>query len=547
MQNLAYDWHSIIQTVGVRRHPLFERLEAGEFDAIVGHFRNGCSPCDTLADYLLFGAAAILGRHREAAESALGYHTRLNVKTKAVALFFWAQEAVAHMQYQTAEGFVRPLIESYPRDPELNAIMASCCFYCQDLGRGRPFLEAGLRSAPAHIGLNSLLCRYCLNEGDMADAEQAARQLLVLDPMDPTAFNILSRIAPETIEDRLLERFEHRALEGGLGPVSSAGLLFDIGRVQDARGNYARAFDAVEQANRLMRSIPQIAGHGFDAGREFDNFNVKRHLLKALQPLKQTGSVTPVFIVGLPRTGSTLLDQALAAHPAAVSMGESDSIPGFVREAETLLKQGKTAEAQARMPEWRDRFFERALTHGPGHESVGGPGAGQAGSGIHFVIDKMLGNSRHLGFVQKLFPNAKFLHSRRNMMDVGLSIYFSPLLRTNVYATDLGSIADFIAVDERIIQAWAEDGIAVLPVAYEDMVDDMESTLRQVFSHVGMDWHPDCLNFHGKKRAVHTYSAHQVRKAIYQSSKGRWQNYASQLAPFQAALQSKGLPADYIG
>ncbi len=547
MQNLAYDWHSIIHAAAVRQHPLFSQLEAGDFDRVVDHFRGGKTPYDKLADYLLYGAAAILGRHQEAAQSALGYHERLNTKTKAVALFFWAQEAVAHLQYQTAEGFLKPLIECYPKDPELNAIAANCCFYTENLARGRPYMEAGLESAPGHIGLNSLLCRYHLNEGGMEAAEQAAWNLLKLDPVNPTAFNILSRIVPEQIEDRLIERFEHRALEGGLGPINSASLLFDTGRVQDARGDYMRAFSNVEHANRLMRSIPQVVGAGFDEDREIESFCISRRLFDALKPIAETGSITPIFIVGLPRTGSTLLDQALAAHPEVVSLGENDSIPAFVQEAEKLLKQGKTAEVQARMPEWRDRFFARALANSPDQPDSGQSKPGQSKPGVNFVVDKMLGNSRHLGFLQALFPTAKFLHCRRNMMDVGLSIYFSPLLRTNVYATDLNSIADFIAVDEQVIRTWTENGIAVQPVAYEDMVDDMEGTLRRVFTHVGLDWDPDCLDFHRKKRAVHTYSAHQVRKAIYKSSKGRWQNYAGQLAPFQAALQSKGVAADHTG
>lgn len=541
MQNVAYDWHSIIQTVAVRQHPLYGQLEAGDFNAIVSYFSGGKTPYTSLADYLLFGAAAILGRHGHAAQAALKYHGRLNAKTKAASLFFWAEEASAHLQYQTAEGLIKPLLQNHSADPELNFVAASCCFNSHALPKGRTYLEEGLKAAPQHVGLTSLLCRYQLNEGNMQASEKTARHLLALDPLNPAAFNILSKTVPEGIEHRLVERFEHCALEGGLGPINSAGLLFDIGRVRDAQADFARAFRAVEQANRLMRSVPQVAGVTFDEKTEIEAFTNRRNLLSVLQPLDYSGGITPIFIIGLPRTGSTLLDQALAAHPGVASMGENDSIPTLAHEAEVLLVQGKVAEAQARMPEWRRRFVKRALA-----QNLNSQLPGTAKSGTEFVVDKTLGNSRYMGFVRALFPSARFLHCRRNIMDVGLSIYFSPLHRTNVYATGLNSIADYIAADTQIIKSWSDSDMTLYPVAYEDMVDDMEGTLRGVFNHVGLSWDPDCLTAHRKKRAVHTYSAHQVRKALYKSSKGRWQNYVRQLAPFQAALESKGLAVDQI-
>ena len=536
MRNQAYDWSGILNEVDVRRHPLFAQLETADFDRVVRHYLDDADPYRTLADYMLFGAAAVLGRDRQASEAILTYHGRLNAKTKAVTLVFWAEEAIAHQQYSTAEGFIAPLLAAYSNDPHLNALMATCSFYQQNLQKGWSYLKAGLESDPQHLTLLSLLCRYHLGEGDLQAAKASAKRLLASDPLNQIAFNILSRIGPADVDDNLLQRFEHRALEGTDGPTNSAAMFFDVGRIYDARGLYEKAFDAVARANEQMKSIPQVAGRRFSAEQEYQKFVDNCGLYDQLTPNEDATAFTPVFIVGLPRTGSTLLDQALSAHPEGVSLGEDDIIPTIAQEAEDLLRAGKTADAQALIPEWQRRFFERATSEfskKKGEEPVNRP--------LKFVVDKMLGNSRHLGLISKLFPHAVYLNSRRNAMDVGLSIFFSPLHRANLYATDLEAIGDFIVLEERLMAFWEKHGFDVLPVDYEGMVDATEQTLRQVMRHAGISWHENCLDFHQHKRTVHTYSAHQVRKSIYRSSKGRWQNYSAQMAPLRAALQTNNL------
>lgn len=533
MQSQAFDWNTILSDVGVRRHPIYSQLEQADFSGVIRQFDHRFDRYGTLANYLIFGAAAVLGRDQQASADALTYHGRLNTKTKAVTLYFWAEEAVAHQQYQTAEGFVAPLLEAYPSDPFLNALMATCCFYSQELPRGWPYLEQGLANAPKHKGLNSLLCRFLLGDGDLQAAEDAAWKLLSIDPIDPVAFNTLSRVAPENIDDRLLERFELRALDGAVGAVTSAGILFDLGRIYEARGNYERAFDAVTRANSRMKAIPQTAGQMFDARHEYEQFETRTTLFDKLEPCRLPTGLTPVFIIGLPRTGSTLLDQALSAHPATIGLGEDDIIPRIANEAEALLVANRVTDAQRRMRQWKSQFVDHAIAKAGEQKQ-----SGAKGQRLRFVVDKMLGNSRHLGFLAKLFPEAVFINSCRHDMDVGLSIYFSPLHRANSYATDLGSIGEFILLENRIIAHWQRRGLRVLPVVYERLVDNFEQTLRQTMKQIGMNWHDDCLQFHRQKRPVYTYSAHQVRQKVYRKSKERWLHYRAQLAPLQAVLEN---------
>jgi len=529
VEHLAFDWHKIITGIGVRQHSRYILLDSGSFEGLLEPFHQKHEdPFARLDTYLLYGAAAILGRNKMHTEQALAYQAKLNEKTKAISLFFWAQEAAAQLQHRTAIGLLKPLTTLFPHDPELNSLMAVCYQQIQDLHSGWAFIKEGLRHTPHHAGLNASLCQYHMAEGNLTETEATARYLLTLDANNVTAFNLLSRTKPDRIDATLLAHFTRLAESGACGPVNSAGLMFDLGRIYDSRHDYTRAFNAIETANRLMQNVPQSAKTGFDEKAEFAQYEMRRDLLNQLPQQEINAAIKPVFIVGLPRTGSTLLDQALASHPDVASLGETPFIPNIALEAETLIAAGQIAEASARMKTWRDSYLAQATS--------ANPGAG-------FIIDKTLGNSRHIGFLKKLFPNAKFLHVRRDFMDTGLSIYFAPLLRTNTYATDLAAIAGFIALDESIIKSWASLGYGALDVHYEDMVNAFEKTMRQVCTYIGLGWHNDCLNFHEKKRIVHTYSAHQVRRGIYKSSKGRWQNYANQLAPFQAALRKKGIAA----
>lgn len=542
VQDQAFDWNTILGDVGVRHHPFYGQLEQADFSGVISRLQQGPGPYHTLANYLIYGAAAVLGREQQASCEALAYHGRLNTKTKAVSLYFWAEEAIAHQQYQTAEGLIVPLLEAYPKDPFLNAMMATCCFYSQDLTRGWPYLNRGLESAPRHKALNSLLCRYLLGDGDLAIAARAASTLLEIEPNDPVAFNTLSRVAPDDVDASLLERFEARALDHTLGPVTCAGIFFDLGRIYEARQNYDRAFDAVSRANDCMKTIPAMAGQIFDADQEYEKFEQRSALFDKLEPCALPTGLTPVFIIGLPRTGSTLLDQALSAHPATIGLGEDEIIPRIVQEAEDLLTAGKVTDAQRRLRVWKARFADHARQKA-GDLNLAADLNGETAreKPVRFVVDKMLGNSRHLGFLAKLFPEAVFLNSCRDVMDVGLSIFFSPLHRANIYATNLGTIGDYIALEARVMDFWAQRGLFPRPVHYESLVDAFEPTLRSVMDHIGMEWHQDCLRFHRLKRPVYTYSAHQVRRKIYRQSVGRWRHYENQLKPLADALVSGGI------
>jgi hypothetical protein len=237
----------------------------------------------------------------------------------------------------------------------------------------------------------------------------------------------------------------------------------------------------------------------------------------------------PVFIFGLPRSGTTLIEQILASHPQVHGAGELmlarqdfEAIPGLLdRDGEPSIAciGDLTAEAVRRLADRHDR---RLL------ELNGGEAAR--------IADKMPDNYLHLGLITTLFPNATLIYCRRDSRDIAVSCWLTGF-RSVRWTNTPEHVASRFHQHERLMNHWRK----VLPapihqVDYEGTVADLEGTARRIVAVCGLDWHPACLNFHRTLRPVRTASFAQVRQPVYSSSVGRWKNYQSELADLFAAL-----------
>jgi hypothetical protein len=236
----------------------------------------------------------------------------------------------------------------------------------------------------------------------------------------------------------------------------------------------------------------------------------------------------PVFIVGLPRSGTTLIEQILASHSQFHGAGELtlarqdfQAIPELLgrEEAPVACVAGLTSEVVRSLAEWHDEQL-RALDGGRAAR----------------IGDKMPDNYIHLGLLAMLFPNAVFFHCRRDPRDVAVSCWMTGF-RSVRWTNDARHIAARMHQYERLMNHWR----AVLPaviheVDYEQTVDDLEGVARRLLAACGLDWEPACLDFHRTKRPVRTASFNQVRQPVYRGSVGRWKNYETELADLFAAL-----------
>ena len=369
--------------------------------------------------------------------------------------------------------------------------------------------------------------------GDFAAAETCFRAALASETLPSLALARLAMLLRGALPDADLELIERRLAGSDPSDPTRVNLLFGLAGVWDARRCYPQAAGCAREANRLA---------GVQSDRRNRSYHPDEHehlvsgLIASLDPaffsrLSDGGLETrrPVFIFGMARSGTTLIEQILASHPQVHGAGELmlarqdfEAIPGLLdRDGEPPIAciSDLTAEAVRRLAE---RHLSQLL------DLDGGEAAR--------IADKMPDNYLHLGLITTLFPNATLIYCRRDFRDIAVSCWLTGF-RTVRWTNTPEHIASRVEQHERLMNHWRK----VLPaqihqVDYEGTVADFEGTARRIVAACGLDWHPACLDFHRNLRPVRTASFAQVRQPVYPSSVGRWKNYQSELADLFAAL-----------
>jgi tetratricopeptide (TPR) repeat protein len=238
-------------------------------------------------------------------------------------------------------------------------------------------------------------------------------------------------------------------------------------------------------------------------------------------------STLPIFIIGMPRSGTTLIEQILSSHPQVTGAGELSALRLAIDELgsfpDCLVALDSAADAESRLRRRGDAYLARVAPLAEGRP---------------YVIDKMPGNFLYAGLVPLILPGARIIHVRRDPVDTCLSCYTKLFSGQQPFAYDLAELGIFYRHYERLMAHWR----TILPtevfieVDYEAVVDDLESEARRLAGFLGLAWNDACLNFHHNRRVVRTASVNQVRQPIYRTSKGRWRAYASYLGPLLDAL-----------
>jgi hypothetical protein len=243
------------------------------------------------------------------------------------------------------------------------------------------------------------------------------------------------------------------------------------------------------------------------------------------------GNDQPVLIVGMPRSGTTLTEQILAAHPRLHGAGE---LPDLARLALRMVgDEEERWQAATRLDEATSRDLATAYLE---KLRDGAP------KGRLRFIDKSPLNFFDLAFAALLFPGARVIHCRRAARDIALSIWLQNFNPEQRYATDFGDLAFFIGQYERLMAHWRGAlPLRLIDVVYEDTVADVERQARRLVDFLGAAWDPRCLEFHRSDRAVQTPSRWQVRQPIYDRSVGRWRAYASHLSLLESAFSADRL------
>ena len=381
-------------------------------------------------------------------------------------------------------------------------------------------LERALSLTPSHgpALLNAGNIRE--DRGEREKARALYERALRADPRSALAFARLLAVTDfENVDAPLLQQAWAALRSGQLADGDAADIGFAAGAAFDRLGAYEAAWESYTRANAAAHRMHAAAGRSFDAAqvRAFTDRSIAAF---TQAPAGRQGEEAPIFILGLFRSGSTLLEQILSAHPQVDAGGELEIIPRLSKDIGPLSSEAVGTA--------RSDYLAQARTLG-------------LGEGL--FTDKQPDNFRHVGLIKTLFPSARILHTVREPVDNLLSLYFLHLGGDRAYAADLESLAIWHREHVRLMSHWKSlYGEDIIDVSYDNLVAEPEPVIRDVLSRVGLPFDEACLAPHRNRNSVRTASVWQVREAIHTRSSGRARNYERWLGPLREALAASQNP-----
>lgn len=382
-------------------------------------------------------------------------------------------------------------------------------------------LKLNARYVPALLNLGNI----CEHRGDASGAIGHYSRALFIDPYNAQALSRLSTIQPlKGIDDPLIQRLRQAIARPGAQPAERTDLGFSLGAALDKVGAYDDAFAAYQAANAASREVNTKRYTRTVHERMVD------HMIKAFPravPRESRHRTKPelIFICGMPRSGSTLVEQILASHSQVTGGGELDLLPVLVQQH----LPGLIITGEAISPLIAERMRERYLA---------------TVRSLHpnaiALTDKRPDNFLYIGLIKAMFPEAHIVHTRRHPIDNGLAVYFLHQGQGMPYAQDLGDIGHWYGQYNRLMQHWKQLYDAdIHDVDYDALVADPATELRKLLAGLGLRWEDACLNFHRQPSVNKTASVWQVRQPLYTSSSGRWRHYEQYLGPLVDELKKQ--------
>jgi tetratricopeptide (TPR) repeat protein len=377
---------------------------------------------------------------------------------------------------------------------------------------------------PDYADAHAALAGIHIDFGRFDEAQLELTRALELQSEHPVAWALLVRLRKMTPADTDWLDTALRLLARSRPPLSTHETItmqFALGKYYDDTKQYDLAFDAYRQGN-LLRRERREPFYSSSLSRFFDAL-IATCSAESMNRQREGAnqSERPVLVVGMPRSGTSLVEQIIASHPEAIGAGELKfwGAHGLANRESVMSDDYKPEFLSGIAGEYEQllqRYSDKAAR----------------------IVDKMPSNFVWLSFIRAVFPQAKIIHTQRNPVDTCLSVYFQNFDSSHSYATDLDDLVYYYREYDRLMRHWR----SVLPadrfleVPYEALVDDQETWSRRIIEFLGLEWDERCLEFHKTERKVGTSSNWQVRQKIYRTSKERWRNYEKHLGPLRALL-----------
>lgn len=422
----------------------------------------------------------------------------------------------------------RELLTLEPRNPKaysrLAAVLARAGLNEEAAAAYRGCLELSPKHTGAWLGLGHMLKTL----GDQTEGIAAYRRCIELEPHFGEAYYSLANLKTYRFDDAAIEQMQEQLERAGLNDTSRVNFLFALGKAFEDRKDYVQAWRYYEDGNarqRMLVSYDPVQTETInDALVAFFNADFFHATAGHGHP-----DPAPIFILGLPRSGSTLLEQVIASHSQVEGTSELPYIGRLTRSlnhnrADAMRYPRVMGELQ---PEHFERLGQDYLTMAALHRA----------EGTARFIDKMPNNFPSVGFIHSILPNAKIIDARRHPMDACVGNLRQLYARGQTFSYDQNDIGEYYLQYLRMMAHWDEVlPSKVLHVQYEDVVADLETQVRRILEFLELPFEDNCLRFHATERAVRTASSEQVRQPIYDSSVAFWRHYAPHLAELQEIL-----------
>jgi tetratricopeptide (TPR) repeat protein len=467
--------------------------------------------------------------------------------------------ALEAMRISPAVAMLKRAVAHKPADPGLLGSYAEALIQDNEPVTAERMLRRALKLAPDHPTLLCALARCESKLGRHEDAKQIFETLIARDPGFPAALIGYANLLLQLGSREEAREYFRKAVDLGIAPARALAGLAQCQVFESAPPELAeiktllnRPTLRVSEIVGLRRAAAKICN---DIGRFDEEFEHTSSVKRTLGPSgdntnyaaryrgireiftaeffatrRDFGSLSslPIFIVGMPRSGTTLVEQILASHPEVAGGGEigigrnvavslgfgSGEEKGFARRVTAVTRREIAAHADNALATMA-RFSTSAAR----------------------VTDKFPHNFEVLGLIALLFPRAKIIHCRRAPLDTCVSCFLTPLNDSHSYAESLVALGEYYREYFSLMTYWREAlPVSILDVDYESLVSNLEEQSRRIIAFSGLSWDPACIDFQSARRAVDTASHSQVRQPIYDSSVGRWRHYEKHLEPLFAAL-----------
>jgi tetratricopeptide (TPR) repeat protein len=425
--------------------------------------------------------------------------------------------------FSEAVDFFRRAVKLKPNYWDAHCDLGSALSFVGDLRGAKARYKKVLKAKPRHIGSLQGMAHIAAIDGRWEEAGKLLDKVMEVDAKNATALATRVNLRKQTFADAPWLQVAEEIAASGIDPYEEAMLRSAIGKYFDDVGDFAHAFESHKRANEIL--MPLAEPYDRKKRTQMVQSLIEGYTRGSVaQPAKEASTSTlPVFVVGMPRSGTSLVDQIICSHPSAKGVGELAFWFEATRDHETEVRKGLTDESLVKT--LGDSYLRTLGTYAKG--------------GLRFV-DKAPLNSDNLGAIHRVFPHARIIYMQRDPIDTCLSCFFQAFPLTANFTLDLSDLVHYYQEHKRLMDHWR----AVLPsgtiltVPYAQLVSDQEGWTRKILDFIGLEWDEKCLHFEQTERPVGTASNWQVRQKIYNTSVARWRNYEKNIGPLRTLRES---------